>query len=402
MPSAAEQLRILTLTHNYPRFAGDPAGAFVARIAEGVAAQGHEVRVLAPHAPGLAVDERVGGVVVRRFRYAPERLERVAYTGGLQHGAIRSPVLAAALPAFLLAFELEVRKAVKEFRPHLIHAHWWFPGGWFARRTARPYVITCHGSDVRLLDRGRLIRRTAGSVLGRAARVTVVSEFLARDLRRLLPDTQTGITVTPMPVAADSFIAGGSATKVVPPRILYAGNLVSSKGVDLLLIAAADLTREGVDYQLKILGQGPEESSLRTLAHRLGIDSRVQWSPFVSQMRMPEEYGASTITVLPSRGQAEGLGLTLVEALLAGSAVVGTPAGGIPEVIRHEETGLLARDGDAGDLARQIKRLLTDGALRDRLTRAGKEQVSRVYSPDSAVGRFLSIYDAVAHDNANR
>jgi glycosyltransferase involved in cell wall biosynthesis len=402
MPSAAERLRILTITHNYPRFTGDPAGAFVARIAEGIAAQGHEVRVLAPHAPGLAVDERISGVIVRRFRYAPERFEQLAYTGALHQGALRSPVLGLTLPAFLLAFARDVRKSVKEFRPHLVHAHWWFPAGWLARRTGRPYVVTCHGSDVRLLERGRLVRRTAGAVLGRAARVTVVSEFLSRDLRRLLPIPQVDITVTPMPVAVDSFIAGGSATKVVPPRILYAGNLVPSKGVDLLLSAAADLARDGVDYQLKILGQGPEESSLRALAQRLGIDSRIEWSAFVSQARMPEEYGASTITVLPSRGQAEGLGLTLVEALLAGSAVVGTPAGGIPEVIRHEETGLLARDGDAGDLARQIKRLLTDGALRDRLTRAGKEHVSQLYAPNSAVDRFLAIYNAAADNNANR
>jgi glycosyltransferase involved in cell wall biosynthesis len=200
----------------------------------------------------------------------------------------------------------------------------------------------------------------------------------------------------------DTFIAGASATKVIPPRILYAGNLVYSKGVDLLLNAAADLARDGVHFQMKILGQGPEESSLRALAARLGINPPIEWSPFVSQSRMPVEYGASTITVLPSRGQAEGLGLTLVEALLAGSAVVGTPAGGIPEVIRHEETGLLARDGDASDLARQMKRLLTDAALRDRLTKAGKEQVSQVYAPNSAVDRFLAIYDAVAHDHANR
>ena len=61
---------------------------------------------------------------------------------------------------------------------------------------------------------------------------------------------------------------------------------------------------------------------------------------------MPAEYGAATVTVLPSRGHAEGLGLTLVEALLAGSAVVGTAAGGIPEVVIHERTGLVARDGD--------------------------------------------------------
>src|SRR5215213_9879760 len=52
MPSADKRLRILTVTHNYPRFPGDPAGAFAARIAEGVVARGHQVRVMAPHAPG--------------------------------------------------------------------------------------------------------------------------------------------------------------------------------------------------------------------------------------------------------------------------------------------------------------------------------------------------------------
>jgi glycosyltransferase involved in cell wall biosynthesis len=402
MPSAAERLRILTITHNYPRFAGDPAGAFVARIAEGVAAHGHQVQVLAPHAPGLVLDERVNGVAVQRFRYAPERLERVAYTGGLHQRSLRSPAVAVALPAFLIAFGRATRRALQQFSPHLIHAHWWFPAGWFARRTRRPYVVTCHGSDVRLLDRGELVRRAAAAVLNQAGRVTTVSEFLARDLRRLLPTMPAEIAVAPMPVAVDTFLAGATAEKAVPPRILYAGNLVRSKGVDLLLAAAAELARDGLAFRLKILGEGPEENSLRALAGRLGVNSRIDWSPFVSQSCMPAEYGASTITVLPSRGQAEGLGLTLVEALLAGSAVVGTPAGGIPEVVRHERTGLLAQDGDASDLARQLARLLTDVALRDRLSEAGKELVTQIYAPDSAVQRFLAIYHAVAHDHANR
>src|SRR5206468_10297788 len=141
---------------------------------------------------------------------------------------------------------------------------------------------------------------------------------------------------------------------------------------------------------------------LQALAQELGIASRVTWSRFVPQARMPAEYGASTVTVLPTRGRAEGLGLALVEALLAGSAVVGTPAGGIPEVVRPEETGLIARDGDPLDLASQIQRLLTDAPLRDRLTREGKEQVLRTYSPKATIGRFLEIYDAVADHHPNR
>jgi glycosyltransferase involved in cell wall biosynthesis len=400
MLSGDRSLRVLTVTHNYPRYAGDPAGAFVARIAEGAAAAGHQVRALAPHARGLAEAEEVNGVSVRRFRYAPEPLERVAYTGGLHQGTLRSPWAALAFPGFLLAFNHAVQRELRQFQPDVVHAHWWIPSGWLASRGGAPFLVTCHGSDVRLLERGRVIRRMAARVLGRAARVTAVSQFLADDLRKQLPRMTTEVVLTPMPVDVSSFAAGEREPKAVPPRILFAGNLVPSKGVDLLLEAAAALSRRGVQYELKILGDGPAAQSLQAQAQRLGIGNRVTWSSFVPQAQTPSEYGTSTVTVLPTRGSAEGLGLTLVEALLAGSAVVGTPAGGIPEVVQHEETGLLARADDAADLARQIERLLLDVQLRERLTGAGKDRVRRTYSPQATIGRFLQLYHAVAHDRA--
>jgi glycosyltransferase involved in cell wall biosynthesis len=402
MPSLDRRLRILVMTHNYPRFVGDPAGAFVGRIAEGVAAQGHDVEVVAPHAPGTTADEWVEGVRLHRFRYAPDVLERVAYTGGLHQRTLRSPVAALGFPGFLLAFGNAVRKVVRRFQPHVLHAHWWFPAGWFASRGQVPFLITAHGSDVRLLERSGFVRKRAAGVFGRAASVTAVSRFLANDIQRLLPDLATDVAVTPMPVDVSRFLAGAATPKASPARILFAGNLIPSKGVDILLHAAAELSARGVEYQLKVLGEGPELGALQSLARRLAIHSRVIWAPFVSQAHMPAEYGTSTVTVLPTRGTAEGLGLTLVEALLAGSAVVGTPAGGIPEVVRHEETGLLARDGDAVDLANQIDRLLTDGSLRGRLIGAGKEYALRTYSPASTIGRFLEIYHALAHDQPHR
>jgi glycosyltransferase involved in cell wall biosynthesis len=396
MPSLDRPLRILTVTHNYPRFAGDPAGAFVARIAEGVAARGHEVEVIAPHAPGAATAQFNRGVRLHRFRYGPEPLERVAYTGSLHGRTLLSPLAAIAFPGFLLAFAYAVRSAVRRLRPDVVHAHWWFPAGWFSSRPGTRLVITCHGSDVRLLERAGIVRRTARAVFRGAGQVTAVSRFLAQDLERLLPGSAGDVLVTPMPVDVTEFTQGAATVKAVPPRILYAGNLVPSKGVDVLLRAAAELDRRGVKHELKILGQGPAQNELEGLAQDLGIASRVTWAPFVAQSLMPSEYGASTVTVLPTRGRSEGLGLTLVEALLAGAAVVGTPAGGIPEVVRHDETGLLARDGDPLDLANQIERLLTDPALRHRLTGAGKEHVLRTYSPESTIDRFLGIYRAVA------
>jgi glycosyltransferase involved in cell wall biosynthesis len=230
-----------------------------------------------------------------------------------------------------------------------------------------------------------------------AARITTASRFLADDVGRRL-SAGLAVVVTPMPVDIDRFGAAFKTPRVVPPRILYAGNLVVGKGVDVLLRAVAELRQRSGPFRLKILGEGPELPPLRALAAELGITADVDWSPFVPQDRMPAEYGAATITVLPSRGQAEGLGLTLVEALLAGSAVVGTPAGGIPEVIADEKTGLLARDGDAGHLAAQIERLLRDGELRRRLTAEGASRMRETYAPAAAAERFFEIYRDVGRE----
>ena len=159
------------------------------------------------------VGEEVGGVTLHRFRYAPEGFERVAYTGGLHQGTLRSPLAALFFPGFLLAFEIAVRQAARTFRPHVVHAHWWFPGGWFTSHTGLPYLITCHGSDVRLLERGAPVRSTARKVLERAARVTTVSRFLAQDIRRLLPDLKAEPVVTPMPLDVDAVSIGRAATR---------------------------------------------------------------------------------------------------------------------------------------------------------------------------------------------
>jgi glycosyltransferase involved in cell wall biosynthesis len=387
-------MRLLVLTHNYPRFTGDPAGAFVRRIAVAAQQGGVEVAVVTPHTGGLPVDAEDEAVRVMRFRYAPERWEQVGYAGDFARRARQSPLVAAILPLFFFRFLAAARRAVRDFAPTVVHAHWWLPSGWIAAQLRRPFVVTCHGSDVRLLET-RAFRALARPVFRRAGVVTAVSRFLAGDLTRLLDLAPDRVRPFPMPVDLGQFGTGAAIPKAHPPRILYAGNLVAAKGVDVLIEAFARLRARGIAAELRILGEGSAEPALRALAQRLGV-SDVMWSRFVPQDRMPAEYGASTVTVLPTRGNAEGLGLTLVEALISGSAVVGTPAGGIPEVIRHEETGLLVADGDAGALADALQRVLTDPPLRHRLIRAGQLHVADRFAPARAVAPFLALYDDLA------
>ncbi|OLE61580.1 MAG: hypothetical protein AUG10_00125 [Gemmatimonadetes bacterium 13_1_20CM_2_70_10] len=394
-------MRLLVVTHNYPRFPGDPAGSYVRRLAEAARDIGHEVLVLAPHVAGATETEKAGQLAVRRFRYGPAWLERIGYRGERPRRLLLDPLAVLALPAYFLKFRSELRRTAERFRPDVIHAHWWFPAGWLVSRLEIPFVVTCHGTDVRLLEVAPF-RRMARRVLAAAGAVTTVSRFLADDLARHAGPLPRPIVVAPMPVDVDAFAAGEETPKAEPPRILYAGNLVAAKGVDVLIRALALLVSRGVTCRLRILGEGPAQPRLQALARSLGVADRIDWSAFLPQDRMPAEYGAATVTVLPSRGKAEGLGLTLVEALCAGSAVVGTPVGGIPEVILDGRTGLLARDGDADHLAEQMERLLTDDALRARLTAAGQEHVRQRFAPTAAARTFLDLYDAFARNHPTR
>ena len=390
-------MRVLLVTHNYPRFPGDPAGAFVRRLALGVARAGATVMVVCPWAPGAPTTPHEDeGLLVRRFRYPGDKRSPVAYTGDLHRRAARSPVVALRLPFFVRRFGQAVRDVVRDFAPGVIHAHWWIPGGWLASRMDRPYLVTCHGSDVRLLERWPPLRAIGRRVFARAGRITTVSAFLAADVARFAPGTAFPVIVAPMPVDLDLFARGRSVPKADPPRLLYAGNLVPSKGVDLLIRALARLRARHVPARLRILGEGPAEADLRAVVRREGVADAVEWSRFVPQDAMPAEYGAATVTVLPTRGRAEGLGLTLVEALLAGSAVVGSAVGGIPEVVQDGETGLLFADGDIEGLASALGRMLTDPPYRERLAEEGCRRVAARYTPPAAAQRFLDLYHAIA------
>lgn len=393
-------MRVLFVTHNFPRWTGDRAGGFVLRIARAAQAAGHEVRVVAPHAPGATTDEVRDGVPVRRFRYAPDALERIGYQGDVRR-SLGTPLALLALPAYAVAFRRAVAQAVRAFEPALIHAHWWVPGGWAAVGQGIPVLITCHGSDVRLLTRSAAVRRLARRVLPQAARIGAVSEVMRADLAAAVPAVAGRLRTTYLPVEPGPFLAVAARPRVSPPRILFAGNLIPAKGPDVVLRAYAELRRAGLECRLRFVGEGSARRELEALAVGLGVADQVEWAGVRPHHEMPEEFAAATVTVLASRGpRGEGLPLTAVEALLAGSAVVASPAGGTVEVVRPEETGLLFADGDVTGLSAALRRMLTDGAFRRATATAGQALARERFAPDRANAAILALYDEARAERA--
>jgi glycosyltransferase involved in cell wall biosynthesis len=393
---------VLFLTQAFPRDEGDLIGAFLLHLGQRLAAEGVAVSVLAPHAAGLPDEETLGGLPVRRFRYAPVAWERLAYRGAMHDLAMASWANRLLLGSFLASFLAATLAAARRSRGHLLHAHWWFPSGLVGAvasiLSGLPLVVTSHGTDVALLRRYRLAQPLARAVFHRAAAVTVVSADLRDSLVSLAGVEAAKISVIPMPV--HPAIEAALSTSLSPPRdgegrerrptILAVARLAKDKGLDVLLEAGGLLRARGRDLRLALVGGGEEEAALRAQAQRLGLSASVDFRGAVAPGDLAPHYLAADVVVLPSR--REGLGLVLVEALFCRRPVIGTRVGGIPDVVTNGETGLLVPPDDPLALAEAIARLLSDPALATRLAAAGYAHVRQHFSGQVVAQRMAEVY----------
>ena len=392
-------MKILFVAHSYPRWAGDRAGGHVHRLAAAGVARGHQCLAVAPHAAGASEqDERLDGVTIRRFRYASDAGERIGYQGAVQK-SLGSPAALLRLPVYLTRFRAAVRDAVRTFRPDLLSVHWWAPGALAAVGAPVPVAVTCHGSDVRLLGKSALIRMIGRRVLARVQGVSAVSQVMADDLARWAG--RSGVVVTRLPVDESRFVP--PAGRPTPPVVLFAGNLIRAKGVDVILRAAAIVHGTGLPFRLRLIGDGHDRPAFESLAASLGLGGVVEWAGTRPHDQMPAEFAAASVAVLASRGpRGEGTPIMMVEAMMSGCVMVATPAGGIPELVRDEETGFLARDGDAAHLAAQLDRVLRDAELRGRLAAAGRALALAQHGTRQATDGFFEFLRGVAERGTGR
>lgn len=387
-------MRVLFLTHSYPRTSGDAAGAFLLHLATALRAQDVEVTVVAPAGDHLPAREILGGIPVHRFRYAPRRFQRLAYTGQMAEEVRRSLSGKLALLGLLgagFAAGALVRRAVT---PALVHAHWWFPGGlvgsWVSSLGRIPLVTTMHGTDVRLAMGNELVRGLLRRVIGNSRAVTTVSSWLAEQVKTMAPSSNP--IVSPMPVATHLFTPGGTRQA---RRFLFVGRLNAQKGISGLLDAIAGMKERA---ELDVIGDGSNRETLVRRAHELEIGDRVRWHGALRQPALLAYYRSATAVVVPSR--EEGFGLVAVEAQLCETPVVAFASGGLADIVEDRVTGYLVPPGDHERLARTLDEVLTSDK-RHEVGKSGRQSALANFAPDSVAHRYRLLYDSVLRGRAD-
>jgi len=399
--------KLLILTSTFPRWAGDTEPPFVFQLCSQLKAK-YQIRVLAPHAPGCAVEETLNGIHVNRFRYCFGALEQLAYRGGILSNLKHRPWRCILVPAFLIAGYVALIRMLRRHQYDLVHAHWMIPQGLLAV-LARPFakstpalLCTSHGGDVYGL-RGQAARRLITFVLSRTDHLAAVSRAMRNDLLTMGLASDK-ISVIPMGVDLRN--------RFVPPKerrssaaLLFVGRLVEKKGVRYLLEAMPEVLEEHPAAALVVVGDGPEKKALAALAEKLGIRHRVTFAGSVANSKLPVFYQKSDVVIFPSvvaaGGDREGFGLVLVEALGCARAVVVTDLPAMRDIVADGKTALVVPQKSAPHLAEAVKRLLREPSLMGALGRAGRDSALGKFDWETIAARYIEIIDSLTKPAVN-
>lgn len=397
-------MRVVMLTHVFPRAAPDSLGAFLLHFMQPLAAR-IRFLVVAPHAAGLREQETLATIPLTRFRYAPDAQETLAYTGIMHEHVARGIGGKILFARFVWAYFRAAWTAAKNFQADVLHAHWWLPGGFVgalvSKLTRTPLIITTHGTDVEQLRRARWTRPLAGFTFGQARMITCGSEYLRAQLLALGVAEPTRVRVIPMPVnplftderrtTSDKRQSQDSPARF---SILSVARLTRQKSIDTLLDALAILRGRGMDACLKIVGEGDRRAALEAQTRAKHLEPFVEFLGMRPQDELPDLYAQCAVFVLPSL--REGMGLVLAEALLCGAPVIAAQSGGVTDIVRDGETGLLFPERDAQALANALEKIARDPQLGARLAEQGRARVRERFTPARVAQEFLNVYEAAS------
>jgi len=340
------------------------------------------------------------GIEIRRFRYAREHKQTLAYRGDMHKQVKKSIFKAMLFYSFLRKWKKATKKLLRELNPDIVHAHWLIPGAYVTNKAMigdTKLFLSMHGTDVFLINKMGFARRLARKSLQSATNLHFVSEALRSIIVQRYGEVNGDGLVLPMVFGLENFRQSSIGVRNTK-RILFVGRLMEVKGIDVLIKAFSHLLDDGRfrDWVLDIVGDGPELDSLIDLSKEMGVNQHVHFHGSKQRSEIKSFYDQADLFILPSRttslGEKEGLGLVILEAMMSGIPVIGTDCGGIKETIEHGTTGIIVPENDDVALHGAMVELLLNSEKRNELVQNAHAEIDRKYSSESLTNTMKKWY----------
>ncbi len=304
-------------------------------------------------------------------------------------------------PPYDLALASRLAEVAEDASLDLVHVHYAIPhtvAALLAKEVLGrplPVVTTLHGTDITVVGQDRSYKRVTRWALRNSDAVTCVSAYLRAQTEEVF-GIESGMDVIPNFVDTQRFdlnrdlAVRGCFSKRSEKVVMHISNFRPVKRATLVVEAFADIAAAG-PATLVMVGDGPDRGACERLARKLGLKDRVRF--LGAQADIEHLLPAADVFLLPS--EYESFGLAVLEAMACGVVPVATRAGGLPEVIRDGEDGVLVPESEMDKMGVLAAELLADDARRTRMAAAGREAAVGRFGRDGVVSQYEAVYRGV-------
>ena len=363
----------------YPTFGG--SGVIATELGTALAKNGHEVHFITSSQP----------VKLNVFE------KNIFF-----HEVVLNPYPVFQHQPFEVALTSKIVEVVKYEKLDLLHVHYAIPhasAAYLAKQILKgqgihiPYITTLHGTDITLVGKEPEFEPTISFAINQSDIVTSVSQSLKKDTYEHFKVSKD-IKVVPNFVCVSKYQKDKDNCKkpLFAPQgekiLMHISNFRKVKRIqDVIKIHS--IVSKTYPTRLILIGDGPERSSMERLARDEGVEESTY---FLGKIKETEK-ALCLADVYLMTSEKESLGVSALEAMAAGVPVISSNTGGIPEVNTHNQTGFLSNVGDVGDMAKNLKNLLEDDKLYERLSINALEKAKQFN-----IGNILPIYESLYDD----
>jgi glycosyltransferase involved in cell wall biosynthesis len=338
----------------------------------------------------------INGLKVYRFRYFFSRLERLTHEKCVPEKLKESPFLWVLVPFYMFFGTLATIRLVLKNKYNIIHVHWPFPHFFFTLIPKMFFQIkiisSFHGTGPKWVQFNIPQFKPLFKFIIKYSDLITVNSSYTRD--KIINKIKEGnVKIVPFGSAIDEEKIN---YEVEPNKLLFVGRLVGRKGINYLIEAMALLKEEYPDLKLSIVGDGPQKSNLEKLIKKLNLEDKITLFGALPPNKLGYHYKTCSIFILPSIideiDNTETLGVVLIEALTYKKPAIASEVGGIVDIIKDKETGLLVKEKNSEELAHAIRTLLSNPKLAKSLGEKGYKHIQNNFSWDSIIKNLSNYY----------